>query len=98
MRHVPDTGETDDAFDTISVVSDATTLYLQEECKIVENPLEWWKLNQKRFPRLLAMALETLAIPASSSESERTFSQARITYGLNRHSLGNATVERLQTL
>jgi hypothetical protein len=41
-----------------------------------DNPLDWWRLNQHRYPVLRHMAFDLLATPASSSADERIFSQA----------------------
>ncbi|KAE8231232.1 hypothetical protein CF326_g3756 [Tilletia indica] len=41
-----------------------------------QSPLKWWKDNQELFPRLAKLARIVLAIPGSSSSSERVFSQA----------------------
>lgn len=40
------------------------------------SPLEWWKMNNKRFPNLAKLARKFLCIPASSASSERVFSAA----------------------
>lgn len=39
-------------------------------------PIDWWKVNANRYPRLSRMAVDMLTIPSSSAESERTFSSA----------------------
>ncbi|KAK4077569.1 hypothetical protein Purlil1_12331 [Purpureocillium lilacinum] len=39
-------------------------------------PIDWWKINANRYPRLSLMAVDMLTIPSSSAESERTFSSA----------------------
>ncbi|KJK73923.1 hypothetical protein H634G_10784 [Metarhizium anisopliae BRIP 53293] len=39
-------------------------------------PVDWWKTNAYRYPRLSIMAVDMLSIPSSSAESERTFSSA----------------------
>jgi hypothetical protein len=39
-------------------------------------PIDWWKINRNRYPRLSLMAIDMLTIPSSSAESERTFSSA----------------------
>lgn len=38
--------------------------------------LQWWKTNENVFPLLAQMARQILAVPASSSSSERMFSTA----------------------
>ena len=39
-------------------------------------PLEWWKLNEHRFPNMSRVTKKNLCIPASSTASERLFSKA----------------------
>ncbi len=39
-----------------------------------ENPLEWWRLNKSKYPRISKMAYRYLSIMASSAPSERMFS------------------------
>ena len=45
-----------------------------------ENPLAWWKSNSSRFSRLSNSAKTFLAIPATSTPSERVFSVAGIVH------------------
>ncbi len=40
------------------------------------DPLNWWKLKELEYPRLVVLARRYLAIPASSASSERVFSTA----------------------
>jgi hypothetical protein len=40
------------------------------------DPLQWWSTNQAIFPNLSLMARDILAIPATSTTSERAFSSA----------------------
>ncbi|GES86272.1 zinc finger BED domain-containing protein 1-like [Rhizophagus clarus] len=48
-------------------------LEINEECKET-NPLEWWKLHEKRFPTLTTITRKYLGICAISVLSERLFS------------------------
>jgi len=41
-----------------------------------DDPLEWWKANQTRFPTLFPMAKSFLGCPATTAELERVFSKA----------------------
>jgi hAT family protein len=44
--------------------------------RLVTNPILYWQANRHLWPRLARMAFDLLGIPASSSECERTFSDA----------------------
>jgi hypothetical protein len=44
-----------------------------DEAKI--DPLQWWNIHKDQFPVLYEIAMEHLQIPASSTSSERAFSQ-----------------------
>lgn len=39
-----------------------------------QNPLEWWAMNRRKYPRLSQLAYRYLCIPATSVPSERMFS------------------------
>lgn len=65
--------------------------YQSEESQL-EDPLQWWKLNQKRFPRLAWLARDYLAVPASSATVERIFSRAGNVQSLKRTRLGSAAL------
>ena len=61
---------------------------IEDECKRYfterllprnSDPLEWWKLNEFRFPNLAVVAKSVLAIPATSTSSVRLFSTAGLT-------------------
>ena len=54
---------------------DEISKYLQQQkLGLDENPLTFWKNNQKSLPMLTKLALKYLSIPCSSSESERIYS------------------------
>ena len=39
-----------------------------------ENPIEWWRANQHKYPKLSKIAYKYLCILATSTASERMFS------------------------
>ena len=41
------------------------------------SPLQYWKLNEHRFPALAPIARDVMGVPASSAKIDRTFSTAK---------------------
>lgn len=62
--------------------------YIHAPFSIENNVLEWWKLNEKYFPRLAKLARKFLAIPATSVPAERMFSAAGRLITKQRNRLG----------
>lgn len=60
-----------------------------------DHPLTWWKANEQRFHRLAKVAQEILAIPATSTPSERIFSVAGLTVTKLRSCLKPSNVDAL---
>lgn len=59
------------------------------------NPLEWWNCNSKSYPHLAIAARKYLAIPATSTSSERLFSYAGMVITSKRNKLNPSTAEQL---
>ena len=62
------------------------------------NPLKWWKSNQRYFPLLMEMALKILkilSIPARSAPADRVFLTAGITIAKDRARLDTANANEL---
>jgi len=63
--------------------------------KMTECPIEWWKQNKGRFPKLARMAKTFLPVPASSAAAERIFSIGGQVVTNKRQSLDEERVARL---
>lgn len=75
---------------------DEVTEYLKiEEISFSECPFNWWCKNENRFPILSKLARKYLAIPATSTPSERLFSDAGNIMTVRRTSLLPSTFEHL---
>jgi len=58
-------------------IDDEVDAYFHEKvCLRKTNILEWWKINEPRFPNLSQLAKAVIGIPATSTPSERLFSVA----------------------
>lgn len=58
-------------------IDDEVDAYFHEKvCLRKTNILEWWKINEPRFPNLSQLAKAIIGIPATSTPSERLFSVA----------------------
>ncbi|CAE7121114.1 unnamed protein product [Rhizoctonia solani] len=77
-------------------VGDEIAIYLAEPVTYM-NPLDWWRKNSDRFPRLAAKARDFLSIPGSSVAVERVLSTGRDVISLRRASLTAETIRVLMT-
>jgi hypothetical protein len=57
-------------------VDEVTSYLILPEIHLDDCPLLWWKTNKTRFSILSKLARKYLAIPATSTPSERLFSEA----------------------
>ena len=70
--------------------------YLSEETiPVTESPLQWWFIHQRRFQLLSKLAQIILAIPATSSPSEKVFSKVGFIVNEYRSSLSSSIVDKL---
>ncbi|CAG2195288.1 unnamed protein product [Mytilus edulis] len=70
--------------------------YLSDNCiDMSKDPLLYWHSNCQRLPRLAKLAVQYLAIPATSAPVERLFSTAGKTFRPERCRLADGTFEKL---
>ena len=62
---------------------------------LTEDPLMWWKENEKRYPLVRNLAARVLAAPPTSVPSEQIFSKAGLVVSKKRASLKPAVVNAL---
>ena len=86
----------EEKLDDESSIQDEVKSYLQERpIKRKDDPLSWWKVNGSRFPHLERLAKRYLAIPATSTPSERVFSVAGIVVDKRRAALTPEMIDAL---
>lgn len=71
------------------------SLYIKERAVQDSNPLEWWKENNCKFPRLFVLARQYLSIPATSVPSERIFSCAGLIVTKLRNRLSSSVIDQI---
>ncbi len=76
-------------------VDEVTNYLTMPKIHFDDCPLLWWKTNQTRFPILSKLARMYLAIPATSTPSERLFSEAGNVMTIKRTQLAPNTLENL---
>lgn len=85
--------EDDDSPD--SLASEAASYFAEVPVKRSTDPLDWWRINSSRFPRLAPLARRYLCIPATSVPSERVFSFAGIVVDKRRCALSWEMIDAL---
>ena len=70
--------------------------YVEErEAELMMNPLDWWRINEKKYQNLSRLAKLILCVPATSVQSERIFSKAGFIVNSLRASLSSDLVDKL---
>jgi hypothetical protein len=78
---------------------DELKIYFTElPVRSVTDVVEWWRVNESKFPRLARMAFDILSIPAMSDDCERAFSKGGKLFGTQRHNMGAETFNILMCL
>ena len=88
-----------DSEEDVESASDEVQRYKMEK-KVAASvyPLQWWKLNEYRYPKLAFFSKTVLCIPATSVPCERLFSSAGYIVNKTRSSLEPNTVNMLVCL
>ena len=81
----------DNAFDTFIY---GTPTYVDNEV----GPIAWWSDQYNVHSELRQLALDLLAIPATSAEVERVFSSAKQLLKLRRNRMREDTIEMLELM
>jgi len=63
--------------------------------KKADDPIEWWRANEAAYPYLSKLALDIFSIPAMATETERTFSLAKLIMTAQRQRLSDDTLNKL---
>jgi hypothetical protein len=78
-----------------NVTESEIDLYKRERVQADVNPLDWWRSNSSKYPRLSILARRYLAIPGTSVPSERIFSKAGLILSKLRNRLSSSCVDRI---
>ena len=88
-------GPDDDSDQDLTAGEELEQYFAERAVSRQTKPLQWWKDNARRFPRLAVIAQSLLCIPATSTPSERIFSKAGLTVSKLRTSLKPSNVDAL---
>lgn len=84
-----------DSLDTTTTTTDATGKIIKQQME----PLRWWReRGEHLYPTLAVMAYDLFAMPAMSSECERTFSSAKRLIAEQRYNLKSDIIEADQCI
>ena len=84
----------EDKFDT-SIPTEVKRYFADPAVSRNEDPLLWWRKNESRFPHIARLARLFLAVPATSTPSERVFSAAGNIVTKKRSALSPENVDAL---
>lgn len=73
-------------------------LPLPDDDELGKQPIKYWLLNRSRYPILAELALDLYAIPASSADCERTFSELGDLLGVRRLHMKPDLLSALQSI
>ena len=79
----------------VSIVGEVKAYFQERPISHKDNPFCWWKGSSCRFPCLSILAKKFLAIPATSTSTERVFSIAGIVVDRKRCALTPEMVDAL---
>ena len=80
----------------VSDIDAEITRYFQEDnCEKDVNPFHYWTMKKEIFPSLSRMARACLAVPSTSTPSERAFSRGRLILHYTRSCLSAEKIRAL---
>ena len=84
-----------------SAYDELSRYLLLKRQKDVKNPIEWWKMRATgdgSFPLLARFAFDVFSIPAMASETERTFSLAKLVMTSQRQRISDNSINKILCL
>ena len=78
-----------------SAREEVTRYRAKDALPLTENPMNWWRSNEKELPMLSQLAKQYLCIPGTSVPSERVFSTAGDILNAKRSVLRSDHVDQL---
>ena len=90
--------DSDSEEDVESAYDEVQPYEMKKKVTASVDPLQWWKLNEYRYPKLALFAKTVLCISATSTPCERLFSSAARIVNKTRSSLEPNTVNMLVCL
>ena len=77
----------------LDFIDEYTKYITKKRDENIKNPLQWWRDHQLSYWNLAQIAYDLFAIPAISSECERSFNKASYTIATWKNNLNRKLIE-----